>query len=128
MLRRLACTGLCGSPPSRSGSGGWLLRRLAGPPVRHRVKTTAPFVPAATPPLPDLIAEFDRRHAGLLACVAAADGLALGRVWITSPFDARLRYNAFACLTILPRHEQRHLWQAEQVLARLQLGGRSARA
>jgi hypothetical protein len=116
---------LGGPPPRRYRRDpvGWLLWRLAGPPVRHRVRTTAPFVPTATAPPPDLIAEFDRWQAGLLACVAAADGLALGRVWITSPFDARVRYNAYACLTIVPRHEHRHLWQAEQVLAKLHPGG-----
>ena len=42
----------------------------------------------------------------------------LGRLWIISPFDARIRYNAYACLTILPRHQHRHLWQAEQVRGR----------
>jgi hypothetical protein len=51
--------------------------------------------------------------------VEEADGLALGRIRITSPFDSRLRYNLFSCLTILPRHQQRHIWQAEQVLERL---------
>jgi hypothetical protein len=54
-----------------------------------------------------------------MACVEAADGLPLGSVRITSPFDPRLRYNLYSCLTILPRHQHRHLWQAEQALERL---------
>ncbi len=32
-------------------------------------------------------------------------------------------YNLFACLTILPRHQHRHLWQAEQAWQALQKGG-----
>ena len=30
--------------------------------------------------------------------LAIAEGV-LGRLWIISPFDARIRYNAYACLT-----------------------------
>ena len=65
------------------------------------------------------MAEFARWQREQTAVVAEADGLPLGRLWIISPFDARIRYNAFACLTILPRHQHRHLWQAEQVKAAL---------
>ena len=41
---------------------------------------------------------------------------------ITSPFNPRIRYNLYACLTILPPHQERHIWQAEQVLERLRNG------
>jgi hypothetical protein len=98
---------------------GWLLWRMAGPPVRHRVKTTSAFLPSSARPLPELIAEFDRLQEQQLRCVMAAEGLPLSRIWIRSPFDPRIRYNAYSCLTILPRHQQRHVWQAEQVAAAL---------
>jgi len=75
----------------------------------------SPFVPAGEQPIAQLVGEFDRLQAAQLSCLAAADGLPLGRLWIRSPFDRRIRYNVFSCLTILPRHQQRHLWQAEQV-------------
>jgi len=39
----------------------------------------------------------------------------LSQVRVTSPFNARVRYNLYACFTILPRHQHRHLWQAERV-------------
>ncbi|HZA93040.1 MAG TPA: DinB family protein [Gemmatimonadales bacterium] len=94
---------------------GWLMWRMAGSPVRHRVKTVAAFVPAADQSVPELVGEFDRLQDAQLSCVSAADGVPLGRLWIRSPFDARIRYNVFSCLTILPRHQERHLWQAEQV-------------
>jgi hypothetical protein len=94
---------------------GWFMWRMAGPPVRHRVKTTSAFIPSADRPLAELVAEFDRLQDAQIRCARDADGLPLGRLWIRSPFDPRIRYNAYACLTILPRHQQRHLWQAEQV-------------
>jgi hypothetical protein len=46
--------------------------------------------------------------------VRAADGLPIDAVKITSPVDARARYNVFAALSIMARHQHRHLWQAEQ--------------
>jgi hypothetical protein len=34
-----------------------------------------------------------------------------------SPFAPGVRYNLYSTLSILPRHQERHLWQAEQVHA-----------
>ncbi len=98
---------------------GWLLWRIMPPPVRMRVKTAAAFVPASARPANELIAEFDRFQEEQTGWVTAADGLPLGRLWVTSPFNSRVRYNLFACLSILPRHQERHLWQAEQAWAAL---------
>jgi hypothetical protein len=102
---------------------GWLLWRTAGPPVRIRVRTTAPFVPEALGPVSAMLETFAEDQARQIQAVRRADGLPLGQVRIASPFDPRLRYNLYACLTILPRHQHRHLWQAERVLARLGSAG-----
>jgi hypothetical protein len=106
----------------RRDLSGWILWRTAPPPVRFRVRTAAPFVPSGTEPRAELLAAFDRLQAEQLECVAQADGRPIGQVKITSPFDPRLRYNLYACLTILPRHQERHIWQAEQVLEGLRSG------
>jgi hypothetical protein len=98
---------------------GWLLWRMAGPPVRLRVKTTAPFIPQATATAGELVTVFDQWQARLVALVREAEGSPLSQLWMTSPVDPRLRYTVYSCLTILPRHQHRHLWQAEQVWAAL---------
>lgn len=102
---------------------GWLLWRLSGPAPRQRVKTAAPFIPSGQQPVTQLLAEFDAWHQRQLEYTRAADGLALEKLHIVSPFNARVKYNLYACLTILPRHEHRHVWQAEQVWAALQTNG-----
>ncbi|HVH66279.1 MAG TPA: DinB family protein [Gemmatimonadales bacterium] len=94
---------------------GWLLWRTMGPPVRLRLKTIRRFVPEGTAVPEVLVQEFHRLQAAQLDCLAEADGLSLMRVRVTSPFNARVRYNLYACFSILPRHQHRHLWQAEQV-------------
>lgn len=94
---------------------GWLMWRMIGPPARIRVTTSAAFVPQATMPPADLVAEFERLQEALVALLRAADGLPLSRVKVASPFSSRVRYNLFACFGVLARHQHRHLWQAEQL-------------
>lgn len=96
---------------------GWVLWRTMGPPARIRFSTSAAFVPTADAPVAELLQRFEALQAETAACVRDADGLPIGRVRIRSPFDERVRYNLFAALSILPRHQLRHLWQAERALA-----------
>ena len=70
----------------------------------------------------DLITEFGRLQEEQLTLTRDAAGLPIDRIKIASPFYVRPRYNLYAALTILPRHQHRHLWQAEQVWHRLCLG------
>jgi hypothetical protein len=125
-------------PRYRRDLVGWLLWGIMGPPVRLRVKTTAPFVPGGPGDPSDpgrapvgrdrrsddrpqgVVRTFARLQNEQIACVESADGLPLGRIMIRSPFNARVKYNVYSCLTILPRHQHRHLWQAEQVWRELQ--------
>jgi hypothetical protein len=95
---------------------GWLLWRSMGPPVKRKFTTTAPFVPRSDRASADLVSEFERLQGEQLVLARQADGLPIDRVKIASPFNPRLRYNLFSAMSILPRHQHRHLWQAEQNL------------
>lgn len=96
---------------------GWVLWRVVGPPARLKSTTATPFVPTGTRPGPSLVADFERLQTTLVALAREADGLPIDRVRIVSPFDPRVRYNTFAALSILARHQHRHLWQAERASA-----------
>lgn len=96
---------------------GWLLWRMMGPPVRIRARTPAPFVPVPRAEPAASLADFDHLQDDLLRRTAAADGLPIDRVRVPSPFSARASYTAYSALAILPRHQQRHLWQAERATA-----------
>ena len=93
---------------------GWLLWRTISSPGRFKTKTIPAFVPSGDRPAEELVREFERLQAEQIAVARAADGLPIDRVKMTSPFDARVRYNIFSGLSILARHQHRHLWQAEQ--------------
>lgn len=111
--------GLGGSAPARYRMGvvGWLLRRMTGPGQGVKVKTTARFVPGSTAPAAELVAEFDALQDEQMELVRGADGVPIHRIRVTSPFNERLKYNAFAALSILPGHQHRHLEQAERAWA-----------
>jgi hypothetical protein len=124
LLRRAIAEGRGPGPrqsgPYRLNLVGRFLLWSVEPPVRFRVKTTAPFVPPAVEPRAVVLAEFDRLQNDLLVSLHEADGLRLGKLKITSPFDPRFKYNLYAAFRILPAHQRRHLWQAERVVEELE--------
>ncbi len=110
-------------PPARYRRDpmGWMLSLAMGP-VRRigrfrlgAVRTTPEFVPEGGLPKAQLIKEFDRLQREQTAIVREADGRPINRVWVTSPFDQRLRYNLYSTFVILPKHQLRHVVQAERV-------------
>jgi hypothetical protein len=101
----------------RRGFMGWLLTRMLRPGKGAKVKTAPAFIPTATAPLAELVAEFDRLQDEQMALVRQADGLPIDRVRLASPFNARVKYTMYGALTILPTHQHRHLLQAEQAAA-----------
>src|SRR5262249_37572238 len=92
--------------PYRRDVVGWFLCWITEPPVRFRLKTTEPFVPAGIEPKDKTLDAFDVLQEELAARVREADGLDLGRLRITSPFDSRLKYNLYSCLRIIPAHQR----------------------
>jgi hypothetical protein len=111
--------GVGGAAPARYRRGvvGWLLWKATGPGQGMKVPTAPKFVPQATAPAAELVAEFDRLQEEQMELVRSADGLPIHRIRVTSPFQARVKYNAFAALSILPNHQHRHLEQAERAWA-----------
>jgi hypothetical protein len=102
---------------------GWFMSMMIGP-MRHvgkvrigRVKTTPPFVPKGRQSRDALLSDFVRLQAELMTLIRNADGLPIDRVKIVSPFGGRMRYNAYSAITIVARHQHRHLDQAEEAAA-----------
>ena len=107
----------------RRDPAGWLIGVMSGPMPRigsfkfGRTKTIASFVPAGSFDRRQLVADFEQLQDEQLALTREADGRPLEAIRIVSPFNERLRYNAYSCLWLLPRHQHRHLEQAEDVWA-----------
>ena len=110
-------------PPKRYRQDplGWLTsllvgehRGLAG---RIRVKTLPRFVPPATLDREMVVAEFNTYQHELVMLSHWAEQRDLQTIRIVSPFNPLVSYNAYACLVMLPRHQHRHIGQAERVWA-----------
>lgn len=114
-IQKARAEGRTGAGPFRRDPLGWVLWRTMAPPVRFMLTRTAPpFVPTGGRAPAELLERFDALQEEQLDCVRAGDGLALDRIRIASPFDPRARYNLYAAFSILPRHQERHIWQAER--------------
>ncbi|HUQ98917.1 MAG TPA: DinB family protein [Gemmatimonadaceae bacterium] len=101
---------------------GWFLAMMIGP-LRHvgklrlgKVKTTEEFVPHPKGGRTKILSEFVRLQSELISLTRAADGLAIDKVKIVSPFGGKMKYNAYSALVIIPRHEHRHIEQAEEAV------------
>ncbi len=97
---------------------GRILAWFLEPPIRKKVRTTAPFVPKSTRAKADAFGEFATFQEKLIDLLREARDADLG-LKIVSPFDKRVRYNLLSAFRIVAAHERRHLWQAEQAVAEL---------
>lgn len=104
---------------------GRVLRWFLEPPIRQRVKTTAPLVPKAVRAKSEAFGEFASLQGKIGELLNNARDVDLTRVKIVSPFDRRVRYNVYSAFRIVVAHQRRHLWQAEQAVAALRSGGQS---
>jgi hypothetical protein len=94
----------------------WFVANLEPPPKR-RMPAPKKIVPAFRGEKEALLAEFLRLHAeaaGLLREFADVD---LG-VRFPNPFIPLLRFTVWTGFLVIPTHERRHLWQAEQLRKR----------
>jgi hypothetical protein len=104
---------------------GWfLVRGNESRDRRSRMKTPPPFVPAAVEAKAPVVRAYEELQGELVRIVVDAEGLALGKIKVTSPFNARLRYSAYSALRVIASHQRRHIWQAEQALAAIRAAAR----
>ena len=100
--------------PYRIDFVGRLILRFTEPPYRLRAPSPASFVPSGVEPAAAVLGKFEALQRELLGLVEAANGLALTRIKIAWPVYVRLKYNMFSSLKMIPAHQRRHVWQAEQ--------------
>lgn len=107
-------------PPAhfRQGILGPMFRRLLAPPPKFRMKAPGAFKPheAEAEPPEEIFRRFDELHDALVSRIEETDGLDAGRVMMSSPFLSLLRLSLDQWFAFLVVHEERHLWQARQVM------------
>lgn len=107
-----------GSGPYKKDWLGALLAWSLEPPYRMKTKTLPAWEPqrlAVERVLPDFLKLQQR----LKNSLRRANGRAIDKVKIHSPFNQRIRYNVFSFFHVMAAHQRRHLWQAERVRERI---------
>jgi len=116
-LESLLPTAPAGQEPYSMDLKGRLLVWLMEPPYRIKFKAVANFQPQAANK--DVLAEFLESQKIATDAIRRCDGLALNKMKFVSPVDERMSYNAFSALKLLPAHQRRHFWQAQQIIKHL---------
>ncbi len=98
---------------------GWLLFKSVEPPIRFKMKTPDPFVPPTIEPKDKVVAEFDSLQREITSVMEENGDLDFGKIKIESPFNAKIKYSAYAGYRLIPAHQRRHLLQAEHVFTAL---------
>jgi len=116
-LRDGRARNLTGAGPFGLGPVAWALQRFLEPPYKIKTTTAAAFAPATPDPMDATLERFDALQQQVQGRIDRSAGLALDRLRVVSPFDARIKYNLYAAFCLIATHQRRHLWQAEQVRA-----------
>ena len=85
--------------------------------IKVKVKTKPSFEPVATESVEEELRRFLELQARLAEAVTAFDGLAIDKLKVPSPFEARLKYTVVGAIAIIAAHQRRHLLQAERAAA-----------
>jgi hypothetical protein len=98
---------------------GRFLSWILEPPARVRSKTPAPFVPVNCGEIAEVLNGFLERQERIVAALRRCRGRAVDEVKIASPIDSRIRYSIWSSFVVNAAHQRRHLWQAEQAIAKV---------
>jgi hypothetical protein len=102
---------------------GRLLCWILEPPARIRSKTPAPFQPVDCEKVEVVLDRFLEKQERVVAALRRCRGRAIDQVKMASPIDSRVRYSIWSSFVVTAAHERRHLWQAEQAIARVRAAG-----
>ena len=99
----------------------WVARAfiaLNGPDPKLKLSAPSPVRPPQGQPAADALDRFLDQQDEIVGLVRAADGRDLNTGRFASPFSRMLRFSLGEGLTLLVRHEQRHLGQAHRIVER----------
>lgn len=93
-----------------------LLRWWLEPPSRLKLPTSVAFQPPAVGSAGEVLQAFQELNARIDEQLNRANGLALDKAMISSPFAETMKYNVYSAFVLIVAHNRRHLWQAANAL------------
>lgn len=96
---------------------GKMLIEGSGPEVKRKMKAPRAFRPAQSQVGEDIVDRFQQTQQALVQRMEKIQHLPAEKVIIASPANRMLTYSLADAITLLYVHEQRHIQQAQRVLA-----------
>ena len=119
-INEARANGIVSHGPFRySWLGNWFVRS-AEPPPRLKFKTPRRFVPPPDLPMTEVWPGFLRFQERLVELISRANGVDLVRVKIQLPSTSFIKLSLGQGLGLITAHERRHLWQARQVVEKME--------
>jgi len=115
-MRELEAKKTVPSVPMVMNFNAKLLRWWLEPPSRLKLPTTAAFQPPAVASAGEVLQAFQELNARIDEQLNRANGLALDKAMISSPFAETMKYNVYSAFVLIVAHNRRHLWQAANTL------------
>ncbi len=103
--------------PLAPGPFGRFFIRSQEPPVKRRLRTPGKVSPASGAARDEVLRRYHAVHDTLRQLAREAAAIDANRATFANPFLKLLRVKVATGLQLLPAHDRRHLWQAEQVKA-----------
>ncbi len=94
--------------------GQWFIRSLE-PPVKTKIKGPGKVRPAADVPFSTALEFFLEQQGEVRKFIHRNADLDLGKIRFRNPFIPGVRFNLATGLHVIPSHERRHIWQAQQI-------------
>ena len=88
------------------------------PPVRFRGRAPKAIVPSSSLSRAEILSRFHGSHSDLKAMAREAAAIDANRATFQNPFLKMVRMKISTAFHVINAHDRRHLWQAEQVMAR----------
>jgi hypothetical protein len=78
-----------------------------------------PFQPIECGKIDEVLDGFLDRQERIVAALRRCRGRAIDQVKMASPIDSRIRYSIWSSFVVNAAHQRRHLWQAQQAIAKV---------
>jgi hypothetical protein len=88
------------------------------PPVRFRGRAPKAIIPGSSLSRVEILSRFHGSHADLEALARDAAAIDANRATFQNPFLKMVQMKVSTAFQVINAHDRRHLWQAEQVIAR----------
>jgi len=101
--------------PAQPSFFGTRFIRSQEPPVKRRLRAPSTVRPSSGLPRDEVLRRYHAAHATFRQLILDAATIDINRATFKNPFFPLIRVKVATALRIIPAHDRRHLWQAEQV-------------